>query len=88
MHRQVIITKFSKKTQETLLEKSVFDLLCDFWYFPGISRYIKPLIKPLFTGEGPEITIKSFDSLSPEFKHAIMRKGVIHIFPNWVKKFI
>lgn len=88
MHRSVIVTKFSKNIQDTLLEKSVFDMLCDFWYFPGISRYIKPLIMPLITGDGPEKTIKSFDNLSPTFKHAVMRKGIVHLFPSWVKKFI
>jgi len=63
-------------------------MLCDYWYFPGISRYIVALCRPLFSGDGPDKFIHSFDHLDPKFKKSIMRKGVIHMFPDWVKKLV
>ncbi len=49
------------------MNRSIFDLLCDLWYFPVIVNYIKAIFGPFLFKEGPEITAKNFSELNPGF---------------------
>jgi len=51
-------------------------------------RYIVAMTSPMWTGAPPEEAMHNFDDLEPEFKHRVLRKGIIHSFPSWVKKFL
>lgn len=44
-----LIVYLPQKIQEGLMERSVFDLLCDFWFMPGDNNLLKVFIKPFFT---------------------------------------
>lgn len=41
------IHKASVQFKQLLLEKSIYDILADVWYFPRLSIYIKALFGPL-----------------------------------------
>lgn len=72
--------------QEMLLRRSIFDVLCDFWYLPRIMKYLKMLVYPLFFDVDPEKVVELFDELDPAIQKVIMTKGLINLLPDNKRK--
>jgi hypothetical protein len=47
-------------------ERSVFDLLCDFWYLPGFMVYLTMMFKPIWMSSSPDDAIENLNELNPE----------------------
>jgi hypothetical protein len=43
------INRKSDKLRDILLERSLYDLFADLWYFPVITLYLKALLSPFLT---------------------------------------
>jgi len=54
MRQRGIIGYLPRTLQIHLLDRSIFDLLCDFWYIPKASQYLKAFIKPFVQNISPE----------------------------------
>lgn len=80
------MNKVSEKLKKILLERSLFDILCDIWYFETIKRHVKIFLSPFIIKKSPEEIIESFDEINPNLKEAILRKGTINLFPETIKK--
>jgi hypothetical protein len=40
--------------RDALMKRSIFDLLCDIWFMPKFSLYIKAFLKPFLLNIDPE----------------------------------
>ncbi|KAL4476999.1 hypothetical protein ABPG72_011696 [Tetrahymena utriculariae] len=86
--KEGIINKVSPGLRTLLLKRSIFDILCDLWYFPIIPKYLKAIFGPFIFKKDPEVTVKNFDELHPKFKQLVLTKGMINILPVALKNFL
>ncbi|CAD8198310.1 unnamed protein product [Paramecium pentaurelia] len=84
--RKGFLNNISDKFRKILLERSLFDILCDIWYFETIKRHLRVFLSPFLIKKSPEEIIESFDDINPQLKEAILRKGTINLFPEPIKK--
>ncbi|CAD8209708.1 unnamed protein product [Paramecium octaurelia] len=84
--RKGFLNNVSQKLRKVLLERSLFDILCDIWYFETIKRHVRVFLSPFLIKKTPEEIIESFDDINPQLKEAILRKGTINLFPEPIKK--
>lgn len=80
--REGIINKLSPKLQKLLLERSIFDVLCDLWYFSVIAKYLKVILAPFILKSDPKANLEEIKKLSPTFQKIVLTKGVLNIFPE------
>jgi len=62
------------KYHEVLLERSLFDIICDVWFIPKITIYLKALISPFILKIEPNEAIHQFKEFSPGARKAILTK--------------
>lgn len=74
--------------REILLTRSLFDILCDIWYIPSFSLYLKVFIRPFIYQIKPEEAIENLSDLSTQQREKALRKGLINIFPQTVQEII
>ncbi|KAL4431541.1 hypothetical protein ABPG74_017246 [Tetrahymena malaccensis] len=86
--KEGIINKVSPGLRTLLLKRSIFDILCDLWYFPIVPKYLKAIFGPFIFKKDPEVTVKNFDQLHPKFKQLVLTKGMINILPAALKNFL
>ncbi|KAL4438621.1 hypothetical protein ABPG74_015519 [Tetrahymena malaccensis] len=82
------ISLLPRTLQVHLLDRSIFDLLCDIWYIPKISLYIKAFFKPFVQNISPEEAACALQELPDSAKRAIMTKGLINFLPNFMQSAI
>jgi hypothetical protein len=73
------------KYHEVLLERSLFDIICDVWFIPKITIYLKALISPFILKIEPNEAIHQFKEFSPGARKAILTKGLVNIMPGFVR---
>jgi len=81
------MNKLSPGLQNVLLNRSLFDILCDIWFIPMITLYIKALVSPILYDMSPEDAWKMIENDIPHQRasEAILRKGLINLFPTKLK---
>jgi hypothetical protein len=62
-----LIVYLPSKTQHILRERSLFDLMCDFWFIQNAS-IVKVLLKPFFVQIQPDRAAEVLDELNPGMK--------------------
>jgi hypothetical protein len=75
-----------KKLVKTLMHRSIFDVLCDIWFIPKISIYIKAMAMPFLCEIKPDEAIHQLDELHPSVRKAVLTKGVINLLPESVQQ--
>jgi len=73
------------KYHEVLLERSLFDIICDVWFIPKITIYLKALISPFILKIEPNEAIHQFKEFSPGARKAILTKGLVNIMPGFIR---
>ncbi|OMJ88685.1 hypothetical protein SteCoe_9304 [Stentor coeruleus] len=63
-------------------EISIFDVLCNLWFVPRITLYIKRLFLPFFVKITREEAYYLFHELNPEVALKLDTKGVVNILPE------
>lgn len=81
-----IFVHLPSSLQSALLNRSLFDILCDIWYMPTFSLYLKILFRPFIYQTQPEKAIENLAELSNEEKEAALKKGIINLFPDSLKE--
>jgi len=73
--------------QNLLLWRSLFDILCDIWFIPNITLYIKAIVSPILYDMSPEDAWKMIENDIPHKRasDAILWKGLINMFPQKLK---
>ena len=74
MMERGLITYLPKKTQRKLLERSLFDLLCDAWFIPRLGKVIKTIMRPFFVAVNPEDAVYQLDDLPEPSKQLFLQK--------------
>jgi hypothetical protein len=76
--------------KNALLNRSLLDMLCDMWFIPTLSVYIKTIMAPLLSTKprGPEDAVKYLDPLEPKAREVFIRKGLAFLFPRSITKVI
>lgn len=69
----------SQSLQNTLLNRSIFDVLCDLWFMPKIGLYIKAFFGPFYYQVNPEQALSNFEIIG--LSRAVTVKGMINLFP-------
>jgi hypothetical protein len=83
-----IISYIPLKFHKVLLHRSLFDILCDIWFIPRLTIYIKAFIGPFIYRIKPEEAIHNLEELDPGVKKALLTKGLIYLFPKSLRKFL
>ena len=68
------IAYLPSKMARAFTSRSIFDILCDIWFIPKISIYIKAIALPLFCKITPEEAISQLDELHPQIRRAFLTK--------------
>jgi len=71
-----------------LLTRSLFDILCDIWYIPSFSLYLKIFLRPFVYQIKPEEAIENLSELTQTQRDKALMKGVINLFPQTVQKML
>lgn len=86
MTRNGLIQYLPQSMKDLLLERSIFDVLCDLWFIPRISLVVKAVVWPFISKPKPEEAIKTLDILPEDIKEFFVTKGVINMFPKKLSK--
>lgn len=78
-----LLTFTSKKMQKALLERSIFDFLCDLWFMPKIGLYLKAIFRPFIVAINPEEAAHQFDDLPESAQRFFLQKVII--FPTLIQ---
>ena len=63
-----------KGSQQTLLERSIFDILCDLWFVPRLGLYVQAFLKPFLVKISPEDAIHQLEDLPESSQKTILQK--------------
>lgn len=69
-----------------LLSRSIFDYLCDIWYFPTISKILKAIIKPMVIKTDAFEAEKNLEELDVNLQLMIKTKGIVNVLPTGFQK--
>jgi hypothetical protein len=87
-HKAGVINYLPVPIQNFFLKISIFDVLCNIWFVPRISLYVKRLFLPFFVNMNREEAYKMFYELDPRLAETLDTKGVINILPENISKLI
>lgn len=72
--------------KKLLLRRSIFDLMCDLWYFSTLKIYLKALIGPFFVKPKARDARKSLSVIPKKGRKLFFTKGIIYTFPKRLQK--
>ena len=81
-----LISYLPYKLQLILLRRSIFDFLCDMWFFPTLSLYAKAIFAPFIMKPNPEYAAKQLSVLPESSKKIFFTKGIVYVLPKSLKK--
>lgn len=82
IHTIGVINYLPLSLQIFFTEISIFDVLCNLWFVPRITLYIKRLFLPFFVKMTREEAYYLFHELNPEVALKLDTKGVVNILPE------
>jgi hypothetical protein len=71
-----------------LLHSSLFDTLCNIWFVPKVSLFIKRFFVPFILDINRKQAYRMFHELSPAFAKTLKRRGFVHFMPPKLRSFI
>eukprot|EP00742_Colponemidia_sp_Colp-10_P005963 GILJ01006379.1.p1 GENE.GILJ01006379.1~~GILJ01006379.1.p1 ORF type:complete len:592 (+),score=81.12 GILJ01006379.1:108-1883(+) len=75
----------SKDTHDLLLKRSLFDMIYDFWKYPGVSVWISRIllmgIVPMKRWEARRL----FNGMDPNAQAVVARKGIVNLLPSGIR---
>jgi len=80
---QGLINFLPSKFQNFLLNRSLFDVLCDVWFIPKIGLYLKAFFGPFYYEYTPEKALANFEVIG--MTRAVTVKGFLNLFPGLKK---
>ena len=83
-----IINFLPKNFKYLLLNKSLLDMLMDFWHLPVLATYLKLLFAPFIYGYTPEQSIESVKKLDIDLQLKLKTKGIVNILSESTKKLL
>ena len=76
--------------KNALLNRSLLDILCDLWFIPTMSLYLKTILAPMISSKrrAPEEAVKYLDPLEPQHRKIFITKGLAFLFPRKLTKLL
>lgn len=68
--------------QHLMLRRSIFDLLCDLWYFSKLKLYLKAIITPLILKPNPKEVSKYLNDIPKQERKVFFIKGIVYALPK------
>ena len=88
IHSIGVINYLPSSIKDFFLAQSVFDVLCNIWFVPKLSLYVKRFALPFFVNMSREDAYSLIYELDPGLALKLDTKGVINILPEKVSKAI
>lgn len=82
VHETGLVSYLPRSMQRFLLESSIFDTLCNIWFVPTASKYIKRFFIPFFVQMTREEAYAMFEEINPDFAAKLDTKGVANVLPR------
>ena len=76
--------------KNALLNRSLLDILCDLWFIPTLSLYLKTILAPMISNKrrAPEDAVKYLDPLEPNHRKIFITKGLAFLLPKKITKLL
>lgn len=69
-----------------MLRRSLFDVLCDFWYFSKVKLYLKAILTPLIVKPDPSDVSKYLTLIPKNERKVFFIKGIVYTLPESLQK--
>lgn len=86
MQEYGIISFLPHSLQELLIDRSIFDILCDAWFTPTWRLLFETFIHHLIVFPDPEKPLLTLKNIPKKFKKKITRRGLILWLPSSITK--
>ena len=83
IHEKGLINFLPKRLQNFMLNRSIFDVLCDLWFIPKMGLYLKAFFGPFYYEYTPDKALNNFETIG--LTRAVTVKGFLHLFPGLKK---
>lgn len=79
-----------ESAKNALLNRSLLDILCDLWFIPTLSLYLKTILAPMLSSKNrsPAEAVKYLDELDPDHRKVFITKGLAFLCPKKIKKIL
>lgn len=88
IHKKGLVNYLPEPLKVALLDRSIFDYLCDIWYVPKLSILLKAIFKPMVIKTDAEEAENNLAELEPAVQQAIKTKGIVNIFSPSLQKIL
>ena len=82
MKKRGLITYFPHPLQALFLQRSLFDLLCDLWYFPRWRVLLQIFLHNMALCPEHETAVATLDNLPPDINRIVRTRGLINFLPE------
>lgn len=65
-----------------LLRRSLFDVLCDLWYFSSLKLYAQAIFAPFFLKPNPKEVSKYLNVIPKKERKVFFTKGIAYTLPR------
>lgn len=86
--RKGLMAYIGPKARYALLHRSIFDVMCDLWYYPMLGLYVKAIMGPFIVKPRPEDVVHTLDELPEAGRKALLTKGVVYVLPRWLRRIV
>ena len=88
IREQGLIVLLPERAIEKLVRTPIFDILCNIWFVPRASNYIKRFLLPFFMDINRKQAYKMFEEMSPNFAGFIKINGLANLLPIRMQKYV
>ena len=71
-----------------LLRRSIFDVLCDLWYFSKVKLYAQAIFAPFFLKPGPKDVYKYLSVIPRKERKVFFTKGIAYTLPKRIQNIL
>ena len=86
--RKGLVAYIGPKARNALFHRSIFDVMCDLWYYPMLGLYVKAIMGPFIVKPRPEDVVHTLDELPEAGRKALLTKGVVYVLPRWLRRIV
>jgi hypothetical protein len=88
VQRKGLASYLPESMKNALLNRSLLDILCDLWFIPTLSLYLKTILAPMLSSKNrsPAEAVKYLDELDPDHRKVFITKGLAFLCPKKIKK--
>ena len=82
MKQRGLVTYFPQSLHALFLERSLFDFLCDLWFFPRWRTLLRIFLHNMAVCPEHETAVATLDPLPPDINTIVRTRGLINFLPE------